>query len=267
LIARFIPTPTVSQITVGPLTIHAYALCIILGATLAVWLTNKRFISSGGNSETVTDLALWVIPGGVIGARLYHVITSPEYFFGANGKLSDVFKIWEGGLGIWGAIAGGAIATFFALKKRDNSAQFLPIADALAPGLLLAQAIGRLGNWFNGELFGKPSSLPWALNIPIEKRPIEFINFETFHPTFLYESLWCVGVALILFKMNSLQLKPGSIFIAYISMYTLGRTWIEALRIDDAHLILGLRLNVWISLVIFLWSTALLINRIQRRNR
>ena len=157
MIARFIPTPTVSQISVGPLTIHAYALCIILGATLAVWLTNKRFIASGGNSETVTDLALWVIPGGVIGARLYHVITSPEYFFGANGKLSDVFKIWEGGLGIWGAIAGGALV---AIWKYKDPLPFTYLMDAIAPALLIAQGIGRFGNWFNGELYGRPTDLP-----------------------------------------------------------------------------------------------------------
>jgi len=242
LIARFIPTPTVSQISVGPLTIHAYALCIILGATLAVWLTNKRFIASGGNSETVTDLALWVIPGGVIGARLYHVITSPEYFFGANGKLSDVFKIWEGGLGIWGAIAGGALV---AIWKYKDPLPFTYLMDAIAPALLIAQGIGRFGNWFNGELYGRPTDLPWALKLS---------DGATYHPTFLYEALCNFALAYVLIRLTG-KFKTGSLFYIYVAGYCTYRFFIEGIRIDEAHTFAGLRLNQWVSLA--LGSTAL----------
>ena len=265
-----IPSPTRSVIEFGPLTIHFYALAIILGVAVAIYVGNRRFLALGGNSGVVSDVALFAVPAGVIGGRIYHVLTTPELYFGKRGHVVEIFFIWKGGLGIWGAISLGYVGAYLGWRRRGKNESVLTFAhfvDALAPGIVLAQAIGRWGNWFNRELFGRPTDLPWGLKIPLIDRPTGYLNFETFHPTFLYESLWCVGVALILFKMNSLHLKPGSIFIAYISMYTLGRTWIEALRIDDAHLILGLRLNVWISLVIFIWSTALLINRIQRRNR
>ena len=235
--ARFIPTPTVSTLTVGPLTIHAYALCIILGAAVAIWLTNKRYITFGGSPETVGDLAIWVIPAGVIGARLYHVITSPEYFFGENGKFSDIFKIWQGGLGIWGAIAGGALAAFF---KFNREISFAKLADAVAPGLLIAQGIGRFGNWFNGELYGSETTLPWALKLS---------DGNTYHPTFLYEALCNFALALLLIKLTG-KYADGSLFDIYVMGYCTYRFFIEGIRIDEAHNFAGLRLNQWVSLAL-----------------
>lgn len=242
MIARFIPTPTVSQLTVGPSTIHAYALCIILGALIAVWLTNKRFVASGGGVETVSDLAILVIPAGVIGARLYHVLTSPEFFFGANGNFLDIFKIWQGGLGIWGAIAGGALV---ALWRYKDPLPFTYLMDAIAPSLLIAQGIGRFGNWFNGELYGRPTDLPWALQLS---------DGATYHPTFLYEALCNFALAFLLIKLSG-KFRVGSLFYLYIAGYCTYRFFIEGIRIDEAHTFAGLRLNQWVSLA--LGSTAL----------
>ena len=265
----FLPSPTRSVISLGPLTIHFYALAIIIGVAVAIYVGNKRFVAMGGAPGVVSDVALFAVPAGVIGGRMYHVITAPELYFGKSGHLVEIFFMWKGGLGIWGAISLGYLGAYIGWRKsgKESSLSFLHLVDALAPGIVLAQAIGRWGNWFNRELFGRPTELPWGLKIPLIDRPSGFLNFETFHPTFLYESLWCVGVAIVLFSMSSLALKPGSIFIAYVSLYTLGRIWIEALRIDDAHHILGLRFNVWIAIVIFLWSTSLLFRRLQNRTR
>lgn len=239
---RYIPTPTVSQFTVGPFTIHAYALCIILGATFAIWLTNKRFVASGGGSATVSDLAVWVIPAGVIGARLYHVVTSPEFFFGTNGKPLDIFKIWQGGLGIWGAVIGGTIVAYW---KYKDPLPFTYLMDAIAPALLIAQGIGRFGNWFNGELYGRPTDLPWALQLS---------NGATYHPTFLYEAICNFVLAFLLIKWSG-KYKVGSLFYLYITGYCTYRFFIEGIRIDEAHIFAGLRLNQWVSFA--LGSTAL----------
>lgn len=238
---EFIPTPSVSQLSFGPLTIHFYAICIIVGIFVAIYLGKRR---SPENSELINEIAAYVIPSGIIGARFYHVITTPEKYFNRN--FLDAFKIWEGGLGIWGAVFGGAIGGLFALKRFGKSHQFLILADALAPGILLAQAIGRFGNWFNGELFGRPTSLPWGLNIPLEKRPVGFETFATFHPTFLYEALWSIAIAFYLLRLKK---KNGQIFWLYVLLYSLGRAGIELLRTDYSHLILGVRLNVWTSLI------------------
>ena len=237
----------------GPLTIHFYALCIIAGIAIAVWLGDKRFRSHGENLENVVaDVAIWAVPFGIIGGRLYHVISSPGQYFGKNGNPIDALKIWQGGLGIWGAISVGAIAAYFAYnrqqKKKDLPA-FGYLLDALAPGILLAQAVGRLGNWFNGELFGRPTDLPWALEIPVSKRPDGYASFATFHPTFLYELIWCTLIAagLILWAK---KLAPGQVFSAYVALYSAGRLLIEIIRIDEANTIAGVRLNVWVSAIL-----------------
>ncbi len=237
----------------GPLTIHFYALCIIAGIAIAVWLGDKRFRSHGENLENVVaDVAIWAVPFGIIGGRLYHVISSPSQYFGKNGNPIDALKIWQGGLGIWGAISVGAIAAYFAYnrqqKKKDLPA-FGYFLDALAPGILLAQAVGRLGNWFNGELFGRPTDLPWALEIPVSKRPDDYASFATFHPTFLYELIWCTLIAagLILWAK---KLAPGQVFSAYVALYSAGRLLIEIIRIDEANTIAGVRLNVWVSAIL-----------------
>ena len=237
----------------GPLTIHFYALCIIAGIAIAVWLGDKRFRSHGENLENVVaDVAIWAVPFGIIGGRLYHVISSPGQYFGKNGNPIDALKIWQGGLGIWGAISVGAVAAYFAYKKQQKKKDlpaFGYLLDALAPGILLAQAVGRLGNWFNGELFGRPTDLPWALEIPVSKRPDDYASFATFHPTFLYELIWCTLIAagLILWAK---KLAPGQVFSAYVALYSAGRLLIEIIRIDEANTIAGVRLNVWVSAIL-----------------
>jgi prolipoprotein diacylglyceryl transferase len=266
-----IPTPANSAIGIGPLTVHYYALCIILGVAAAIWLGNKRYRAFASNSEqsigVVADVAIYAVPAGIIGGRIYHVITSPAQYFGENGKPLDALKIYEGGLGIWGAISLGAVVAWFAYRKRSKNLElpsFRLFLDALAPGILIAQAIGRIGNWFNGELFGRPFSGPWALEIPLSKRPIGYLEFETFHPTFLYETIWCLLVAALLIWLTP-KLKAGQSFAIYVALYCLGRFGIESLRIDDANEILGLRVNLWTALIVGLIASALAL-RFARQN-
>ena len=268
---RFIPTPSISKVEIGPFTVHFYALCIIAGIAVAVWLGDKRFRKNGeGLENVVADVAFFAVPSGIIGGRLYHVITSPEYFFGPQGNPIDILKIWQGGLGIWGAISLGALGAYFAYEslKRKSEVTFpsFPVLlDALAPGILFAQAIGRFGNWFNGELFGRPLDTWWALSIPPRFRPYGFNEFATFHPTFLYEAIACSLIALVLIRFTS-RLKPGQVFLAYIAAYSAARFFIEGIRIDQAHDLAGLRLNQWVS--VFIVAFALVsIRRISKRFR
>jgi prolipoprotein diacylglyceryl transferase len=248
-----IPTPSFSVIEVGPLSIHAYALCIIAGVAIAIWLGNRRFIKAFPQaSGIVSDVAIIAVPSGVIGGRIYHVISSPDQYFGKGGQPLDALKIWQGGLGIWGAISLGAVGALLAyrqLARTRELPQFRYFLDALAPGILFAQAIGRWGNWFNGELYGRPTDLPWALEIPRNLRSVEYRDFETFHPTFLYESLWCLLLGLILIKFSS-RLRGGQIFSLYILGYCAGRLVFEALRIDEASLIFGVRINIFVSIAV-----------------
>ena len=248
---RSIPTPNTSTLHLGPLTIHFYALCIIAGIAIAIWLGDRRFRQFGGAPGIVGEVAFAAVPFGIIGGRLYHVVTSPDAYFGEGGVPLNALKIWEGGLGIWGAIALGTLAAHWKFKRVQNASinpriSFAIFADALAPGVLLAQAVGRIGNWFNGELFGRPTTLPWGLEIPIDQRPNGFEAFTTFHPTFLYESLWCVLVALAIVTLEK-RFNPGQSFLFYVSAYSFGRLFIEILRIDQAHTFLGVRLNVFVS--------------------
>jgi len=251
-----IPTPSTSAIGIGPLTIHFYAVCIIVGVAVAIWLGDRRYRSFANNNDdsigVVADVAIYAVPAGIIGGRIYHVLSSPAPYFGANGSPIDALKIYEGGLGIWGAISLGTLAAWFAYRKRSVNLElpsFRLFIDALAPGILIAQAIGRIGNWFNGELFGKPFSGPWALEIPLSKRPVGFLQYETFHPTFLYEAIWCLLIAVLLLWLTP-KLKPGQSFALYVALYCLGRFAIESLRIDDANKILGLRVNLWTALIV-----------------
>ena len=266
-----IPTPANSAIGIGPLTVHYYALCIILGVAAAIWLGNKRYRAFASNSEqsigVVADVAIYAVPAGIIGGRIYHVITSPAQYFGENGQPLAALKIYEGGLGIWGAISLGAVVAWFAYRKRSKKLElpsFRLFLDALAPGILIAQAIGRIGNWFNGELFGRPFSGPWALEIPLSKRPIGYLEFETFHPTFLYEAIWCLLVAALLIWLTP-KLKAGQGFAIYVALYCVGRFGIESLRIDDANEILGLRVNSWTALFVGL-TAGLFAIRFARQN-
>lgn len=254
----FIPTPSTSTLELGFFTFHYYAICILIGIIIAIWLTKKRYLALGGNPEEISDLAIVVIPTGIIGGRFYHVITSPEKYFGSNGSPLASLEIWKGGLGIWGAISLGALAAFIFYKSRATSLPFAALADAIAPALLIAQGIGRFGNWFNGELFGRPTSLPWALEIPLTKRVAGYESFATFHPTFLYEAIWCFLLAFLILRLPrfSKQFGTGQIFFFYVAAYSFGRLVIESIRIDESNLVLGLRLNFWVSLILFLGAGA-----------
>ena len=247
------PTPSNSALEIGPLTIHYYALCIITGVAVAIWLGDKRFRAATPlGAHVVSEVAITAVPAGVIGGRLYHVISSPSAYFGSNGNPLAAFKIWEGGLGIWGAISLGLLGAFLryrSLQKRSELPSFAVFADALAPGILLAQAIGRFGNWFNGELFGRPLDTWWAVDIPMRYRPNGYTQFESFHPTFLYEAIWCTTIAVLVIKYGD-KLKAGQIFAVYVASYCLGRFFIEMIRIDTANTIAGLRVNVWVSVIV-----------------
>jgi prolipoprotein diacylglyceryl transferase len=261
------PTPTQSALEIGPLTIHFYALCIISGIAVAIWLGDKRFRAQTANGQSVvSEVAITAVPVGIIGGRIYHVISSPSAYFGANGNPVDAFKIWQGGLGIWGAISLGLLGAYLryrTLRKRLDLPSFAVFVDALAPGILFAQAIGRFGNWFNGELFGRPLDTWWALEVPSKYRPFEFREFESFHPTFLYEAIWCTLVATLLILIGK-HLKAGQVFAAYVFAYCIGRFFIELIRIDSANTIAGLRVNVWVSLIVALGS-ALIFTRGSRK--
>lgn len=243
-----IPSPSQGVWHLGPLPVRAYALAIILGIVVATWLTMRRWKERGGDPDQVLDIVMWAVPFGIVGGRIYHVISSPDAYWGPGGDPVSALYIWNGGLGIWGAIALGAVGAYIGCRRAGVS--FAVFADAVAPGLLVAQAIGRLGNWFNQELFGAVTTLPWGLEIDpsISGYPAGTL----FHPTFLYELLWNLGAAALLVWLDRrFKLGHGRVFWLYVVTYTLGRVWIEMLRIDDAELVLGLRLNVWTSLATF----------------
>jgi prolipoprotein diacylglyceryl transferase len=254
----FIPSPSRGVVHLGPVPLRGYAFCIIIGVFVAVWIGGRRWAARGGEKTTVADIAVWAVPFGLVGGRLYHVITSYELYFGEGKNWVNAFKIWEGGLGIWGAIALGAVGAWIGCRRRGVP---LPAyADAIAPGIAVAQAIGRWGNWFNQELYGRPTTLPWGLEIDRFHRPEATPEIATYQPTFLYESLWCLGVALVvIWADRRFRLGHGRAFAVYAAAYTVGRAWIEYLRVDDAHHILGLRLNDWTSLVVFLGAVGYLV--------
>jgi prolipoprotein diacylglyceryl transferase len=246
----YIPSPSEGVWHLGPFPLRAYALGIIIGALVAIWIAERRFQARGGRAGVIGDVAIWAIPFGIIGARIYHVATDPELYFGSGRSMTDVFLIWKGGLGIWGAVAGGALGAWIACRRYGVS--FSAVADALAPGLLVAQAIGRIGNYFNQELFGKPTDLPWGLEISPENRPSGYLDSATFHPTFLYELLWNLAAAALIVAIDrKVRLTGGRAFALYAMLYTAGRVWIESLRIDTANHIGPFRLNVWTSIVVF----------------
>ncbi len=231
--------------------IRAYALCILTGIVVAWWISSRRWQARGGRPETLETAILFAVPAGIVGARLYHVITDHQLYFGPGRNPVEALYIWQGGLGIWGAVAAGALAVW--LVCRSRGASFAAMADALAPGVAVAQGIGRLGNWFNQELFGRPTTLPWGLAIDPEHRPAGYETYETFHPTFLYEMIWVFLVAGILVLADRrFRLGHGQVFAAYITLYTFGRFWVEGLRIDTANHIGGWRINEYVSLVVFL---------------
>lgn len=280
-----IPSPPQGVWTIGPVPLRAYALFIIAGIVIAGIWGNRRLVARGGRPGAITDLAIWMVPFGLVGGRLYHVITDPELYFGDpsipghNWNPWGVLEIWNGGLGIWGAVALGGLGGY--LGARHYKIPFGAVADALAPCLVLAQGIGRLGNYFNQELFGSASTLPWGLEVYLRtpggipgtaeqcgtgEFPTEWIKSSpnvlcgTYHPTFLYELLWNVGVALlVVWADRHFRLGHGRAFALYVAGYTAGRGWIEMLRIDHANHILGLRVNVLVSIAVFLGAVIYLI--------
>ncbi|MEX5631669.1 prolipoprotein diacylglyceryl transferase [Parafrankia sp. FMc2] len=233
----------------GPVPLRAYALMIVVGIIVAVVVTARRLRARGVDPVVASEVAYWAVPFGIVGARIYHVISSPDAYFGEDGDPLAVFEVWNGGLAIWGAVAGGALGAWLACRRMD--VPFGLFADAMAPGLALAQAIGRWGNWFNQELYGRATDLPWAVRIDPAHQMIPGV--ETYHPTFFYESLWNLAIAgLLLLVDRRWRLGRGRLFFLYVALYTTGRLWIEALRIDTAEKVLGLRVNIWVSIVVFL---------------
>jgi prolipoprotein diacylglyceryl transferase len=247
-----IPSPSSGVWHLGPVPLRGYALAIILGIVAAIWIGEKRWVARGGRAGDVQDIAIWAVPFGLVGGRLYHVLTDHDLYFGAGNHPIEALYVWRGGLGVWGAVGLGAVGAVICAKRKGI--KLLPVLDAMAPGVLVAQAIGRWGNWFNQELFGKPTDLPWGLEIDPEHRPFGYADHATFHPTFLYESLWClVMFGLLVWADRRFRLGHGRVVALYIMVYTLGRAWIEMLRIDavELHDVGGLRFNVWTSVVLF----------------
>ena len=250
-----IPSPSRSVWHLGPFPLRAYALCILAGVLIAVWWTSRRYRARGGDGDTVLDAAMLGVPVGILGARLYHVITSPGAYFGPGGDPVRIVQIWRGGLGIWGGVAAGLAAAAWLMRRRGL--RLAPLTDAVAPALLVAQAVGRVGNWFNQELFGAPTTLPWGLEIDDAHLPDGCAPGTLFHLTFLYEALWnLAGAALLVLLERRLRRRDGAVggrlIWAYLMVYTAGRAWIEHLRVDEAAIVLGLRLNEWTAMIVFL---------------
>ncbi|OMH24804.1 prolipoprotein diacylglyceryl transferase [Tersicoccus phoenicis] len=269
----FIPSPTISGFQLGPLTVRFYALCILAGIVIGLWLTARRLRARGGNGDQVWDIAVWAVPFGIVGGRLYHVITDPELYFAPGKDPWGALRIWEGGLGIWGAVALGAVGAWIGCRRAG--VPFTAFADAAAPPLLIAQAIGRWGNWFNNELYGAPSTRPWKLQI--HQMDPATLNAVTgpdgkpvvlgfFQPTFLYESLWSLAAAaVLLWADRRFRLGAGSVFALYICLYTAGRFVVELMRTDFANTFLGLRVNTWTSGVLFVVGLVLFLVLVRRR--
>jgi prolipoprotein diacylglyceryl transferase len=258
VITASIPSPTQGVWELGPFPVRAYAVCIIIGIAVAIVIGERRWVARGGRSGLITDLALWAVPFGIVGGRVYHVLTSWDSYFGPGGDPARALQVWQGGLGIWGAVVFGGVGVWIGARRAGVPVP--PVADAIAPGLAVAQAIGRVGNWFNSELFGRPTDLPWALEIAPENRPVGFQEYLTFHPTFLYEALWVLGAAVIVvWADRRYTMGHGRVFALYVALYCAGRFWIEALRIDQAPELFGLRWNVWVAVVVGLGAVAYLV--------
>ncbi|MEZ5245056.1 MAG: prolipoprotein diacylglyceryl transferase [Acidimicrobiales bacterium] len=238
------PSPPSEAIELGPLTLRAYGLAIAFGVLAAVWLAQKRWTAVGGDPDDISRIAMWAVPAGLIGARLYHVLTDWRFDEG----WAKPFKIWEGGLGIPGGMAAGIIVAVWIIRREGWDRPSL--LDAAVPSLPLAQAIGRIGNWFNQELFGGPTDLPWAVEISPENRPVEYLDSATFHPTFLYEALWNLGLVVFLIWLGTTRrLRTGSLLAVYVVGYLVARLWLETVRVDPATEIGGVRVNIWMSII------------------
>jgi prolipoprotein diacylglyceryl transferase len=259
-----IPSPSTNIWYVGAFPLRAYALCIIAGIIVAMVIGNRRWRARGGSADSLETVLVLAIPCGIVGARIYHVLTDYELYFGAGRHPVDALKIWNGGLGIWGAVAGGALGAYVVARRRG--VRFPALLDALAPAVLVAQAIGRLGNWFNSELFGRPTTLPWGLEIAPQYRPAGYASAATFHPTFLYELLWDLLVALVLVVLDRrFRLGHGKVFTLYVALYSAGRFWIEALRVDTVNEIGGFRLNNYTAAIAFVVAVAVFLWLLKNR--
>lgn len=243
-----LPSPADGSIDIGPVAVHVYGILLAVGVVVGSRMTERRWVRWGRNGHDWQDVVVWVVIGGVVGARLYHVATDSEKF---RNDWLRVFEIWKGGLSIWGVVVGGLIAVLIVCRAKHMDTFLL--TDAIVPGLLAAQAIGRWGNWFNQELFGEPTTLPWGLEIDSAHRPFGFQQYATFHPTFLYESLYCLALlALLLWGERRWRLRTGQLSAIYLATYCFGRFWFENLRIDEAKVIGPLRVNAWVSLIVML---------------
>ncbi|AXE54525.1 prolipoprotein diacylglyceryl transferase [Aurantimicrobium sp. MWH-Uga1] len=245
-----IPSPTIQYFELGPLRIHIYALCILAGIALATWITDARLTKRGAERGVVLDIILWAVPLGIIGARFYHVFTHPADYFYDGADLLKVFYIWEGGNAIFGSLLGGAVGAWFGCKQ--TGIRFWSFADALAPAMLIAQSAGRLGNYFNHELFGQPTTLPWGLEIESTNPafPAGLPEGTLFHPMFLYEILWnLLGAFVIIVLERKLYLRWGKAFGVYLIWYGIGRSVFETYRLDSSETFLSIRTNVWAALL------------------
>ncbi len=258
---RGLPSPTNGVwMLFDVVPVRAYALAILAGILLAAVIWIRRYRAKGGPEGAILDIIMWAVPLGIIGARIYHVISSPDRYFGEDGNPWLALRIWEGGLGIWGAIPAGALGAWIAARRMGL--RMAPLADAVAPALLVAQAVGRLGNYFNQELYGAPTTLPWGLQIDPSHYPpgLDFAAGTLFHPTFLYELLWNLAMAgVLVYLARRFDLRHGRVFWLYVALYTLGRLWVEMLRIDEAETVLGLRLNVWTSIIVLAAAVAVFV--------
>lgn len=260
------PDPAFAQFSMGPLTIHTYALCILAGIVAAVVIAQRRLVARGGQAGQVIDIVLWAVPLGIVGARFYHVFTHVGDYFYPGANLWSVFAIWDGGNAIYGGLLGGTVGALIGCRRAGI--RLWSFADVLAPAMLVAQGIGRLGNWFNHELFGLPTTLPWGLEIlPTDSMfPKELPAGTLFHPLFLYEMIWnAVGLCVILFLERRFSLRWGKTWALYMIWYGLGRSWLEAIRIDptsDAPL--GVPANIWASLVAIVLGLVLFLVQTKR---
>ena len=259
-----IPSPSTSIWYIGAFPLRAYALCIIAGILVAMIIATRRWRARGGTADSMELMVVVGVPFGIVGARLYHVITDYQLYFGPGRQPLDALKIWQGGLGVWGAIAFGILGGYLVARRRKIA--FPAVLDAIAPAILVAQAIGRLGNWFNQELFGRPTTLPWGVEIASDYRPAGYAQFATFHPTFLYEIVWNLAAAgLLVWLDRRFRLGHGKVFALYVMLYCAGRFWIEALRIDTVNEIAGFRLNNYTALIGFVVALVWLIWLIHNR--
>ncbi len=253
-----LPSPPQGVWYLGPIPLRAYGIIIVTGMILALWWTGKRYARRGGDPELMYDIALWAIPLGIIGARLYHVVTTPYGYFSPGSDPWAILRIWEGGLAIWGGVTFGALGVFIAVKRKGQ--RLGPIADSVAPALIMAQGIGRWGNYFNQELFGSATTLPWGLEIDDRHLPAGYASGTLFHPTFLYESIWNLTMAaLIAWADRRFRFKSGQVFSLYLIAYPIGRIWMETIRLDEARSFLGIRLNAWTSIAMLVLALVIFV--------